>query len=242
MIAITFDVDWAPNRIVEDVVSMLDVRGIPATLFCTNYTKDASGNSSNLASRLNARHEVALHPDFQHTADYGREWGRIVELYPMARGWRSHNGVTGWPITRDGVARGLRYEVFSSVFSDYVVPSQVNGALKGYYALTTAFWDSHRLHDASFSWTAADLPLRRLFHDERKLVVLGFHPNILYYDMRTAMEYDNRKPSYHQVAEQDCYRHRPLCGAMRLLTELLNEVPVDKFTTISAFGKNAGYW
>src|SRR5689334_22017352 len=107
MIAITFDVDWAPDRIVQDVLSVLDERAIPATLFCTNYTLDKSGQSSNVTAFIDRRHEIALHPDFQHTADHGAEWDRIVRLYPTARGWRSHNGVTGWPIIRTGFERGL---------------------------------------------------------------------------------------------------------------------------------------
>lgn len=242
MIAITFDVDWAPDTIVRDVLSVLDEHAAPVTLFSTNYTLDKSGNSSNLAAFIDRRHEIALHPNFQETADYGAEWDRIVALYPTARGWRSHNGVTGWPIIKTGFERGLRFEVFSSVFSSYVAPSQVNGALKGYFALTTAFWDSHRLHDPAFSWSAKDLPLRERFGDGASLVVLGFHPNILYYDMRVIAEYDGRKPSYHQVAEDESHRHRPLRGAMKLLRELLAEVPVDWFTTVSAFGKRAGFW
>lgn len=242
MIAITFDVDWAPDRIVQDVLSVLDERSAPATLFCTNYTLDKSGNSSNPAAFLDRRHEIALHPDFQNAADCGAEWDRLVRLYPTARGWRSHNGVTGWPIIKAGFERGLRFEVFSSVFSTYVAPSQVNGALKGHFALTTAFWDSHRLHDPAFSWSVKDLPLRERFGDDASLVVLGFHPNILYYDMRVIGEYDGRKPSYHQVAEHDSHRHRPLRGAMKLLRELLDAVPADRFTTVSGFGARAGLW
>ena len=64
MIAITFDIDWSPDTIVDDVIAVLDAYKIPATLFCTNFTKDNSGNSSSLIGRVHERHEIALHPRF----------------------------------------------------------------------------------------------------------------------------------------------------------------------------------
>jgi hypothetical protein len=242
MLAITLDLDWAPDGIVDEVISVMDRHKVPATLFCTNYLRDRSKNSSSLSGRFDARHEIALHPNFQQVGDYESEWDDMVKLYPQAKGWRSHNGVSGWPILKSGFARGLRYEVLPSVFSGYVEPSPVNRALKGYYAFTTAFWDSHMLHEPGFSWRAADLPLRELFEDERKVVVLGFHPNILYYDMRLASEYDARKSSYHVVDERASHRHRRLAGAMRLLMEIFDTVPPRCFTNLTTFGANAGFW
>jgi len=242
MIAITFDLDWAPDRIVDEVVSVFDAFEVPATLFCTNFLRDVSGNSSSLSGRLHDRHEIALHPNFQHIADYDTEWEELVKLYPDARGWRSHNGVTGWLILERGVARGLRYEVYPAVFEGYVPPSAVNRRLPHYHVFTTAFWDSHMLNAPGFSWSLADLPLRDLFEDESKIVLLGFHPNILYYDMRSIVDYDARKPSYHDVDEASSFRRRRPAGAMKLLLALLEAVPSRYFTTLSLFGERAGLW
>src|SRR2546426_792687 len=99
MLAVTLDVDWAPDKIVDEVISVLDSYRVPATLFCTNFSKDVSGNSSSLAGRFHERHEVALHPNFQHTGTYDEVWDALLKLYPAAKGWRSHNGVTAWPMT-----------------------------------------------------------------------------------------------------------------------------------------------
>lgn len=242
VLAVTFDVDWAPDRIVDKIVSVLDDRGLPCTLFCTDYTRDTSGQSSNLSGRYHARHEIGLHPNFQHEGDYDKVWQEGIGLYPQAKGWRSHNGVAGWPIMRSGIALGLRYEVLSPVFRSYVEPSQTNRALKAYYAFTTAFWDSHMLHDPSFEWRGSDLPHHQLFERDDALVILGFHPNILYYDMRTVQEYDARKPSYHRVDEAACFDRRQPQGAMKLFAELLASAPGSCFTTPSAFGSRAGYW
>jgi hypothetical protein len=242
MLAITFDVDWAPDPIVREIVAILGAHRVPATFYCTDYTRDASGMSSNLASLLDGSHELALHPDFQHAGDYGRVWDELVALYPSAKGWRSHNGVTGWPITRGGVSRGLLYEVLSPVFGTYVAPCLPNRALKGYYVFTTSFWDSHMLHAPQFSWSPAELPHRELFERDDSLVVLGFHPNIVYYDMRSIEEYDRRKASYHQVDESASFHARPARGAMKLLAGLLDSVAPRHFTTPLGFGAQAGFW
>ena len=242
MLAITLDVDWAPDKIVDEVIGVLDSYRVPATLFCTNFLNDISGNSSSLAGRLHERHEIALHPNFQHIGAYDEVWNAILKLYPCAKGWRSHNGVTGWPITNGGAQRGLRYEVYPAVFHNYVVPCQVNRVLRGHYVFTTAFWDSHMLHEPGFSWSTSDLPHRKLFEDESKLVVLGFHPNILYYDMRSHTEYDARKSSYHEVDITASFRHHRPDGAMKLLYEILEMLPSQHFTTISSYGTYAGFW
>src|SRR5947209_7150069 len=86
MLAVTLDVDWAPDKIVDEVISVLDSYRVPATLFCTNFSKDVSGNSSSLAGRFHERHEIALHPNFQNIGAYDEVWNAILELYPYAKG------------------------------------------------------------------------------------------------------------------------------------------------------------
>jgi hypothetical protein len=243
MIAITFDIDWAPDEIVDELILLLNNYRVPATFFCTNFKKDGSGNSSSLLGRVESQHEIALHPNFQHISNYDSEWNELLDLYPTAKGWRSHNGVSGWPIMKTAVDRGLNYEVFSSVFSNYVVPCQVNIALPGYHVFTTAFWDSHMLHSLDFSWSLDGIPQRNLLLDEDKIIVFGFHPNIVYYDMRTINEYDSRKHSYHFVDKNNSYKtNMKHSGAMKLMLELLRIFPHENFTTLSAYGTKAKFW
>jgi hypothetical protein len=242
MLALTIDVDWAPDLIVDEVIAVLESYRVPATIFCTNFARDASGKSSSLSARVHEGHEIALHPNFQNGATYDAEWDDLLRLYPGAKGWRSHNGMTGWPITRGGAARGLRYEVYPAVFQNYVVPCQVNRALKGHYVFTTAFMDSHMLHEPGFTWTVENLPFRELYSDESRIVILGFHPTILFYDMGSIAEYETRRPAYHDVDEKSSFRHRKPAGAMKLFLELLDTVPCRDFTTMSSFGALAGFW
>ncbi len=243
MIALTFDIDWAPDPIVEHVMDLVDSFGVPATLFCTDFRKDRSGHSSSLNQRFGTRHEIALHPDFQATEQYGEVWDGMVGLYPEAKGWRSHNGMSGWPIMRAGVERGLRYEVLSSVFEAYVPPSRTNRALPDCFTFMTAFFDSHMLHVPGYPWRAEALPHRHLLEDRNSIVILGFHPNIVYHDMRTADEYAARKPTYHLVDPDsgDRARAEPV-GAKKLLTDLLRSFPAASFTTPYAYGRDVGFW
>lgn len=242
MLAITFDVDWAPDAVLDRVISVLDDVGVPSTIFCTDFTKDASKNSSSVRGRFHDRHEIALHPNFNQAESYESVWDHLLTLYPGVRGWRSHNGLTGWSIVRSGVAKGLRYEVLPVVFGDYVAPWQVNRALRPYYAMTTSLWDSHMLHQPDFPWTPDALPHRELFAAGDKLVVLGFHPNIVYYDMRSVADYDLRKPTYHVVDEAQSFERQRPRGAMKLLSEILESVPREQFTNLSQFGARMGFW
>ena len=97
------------------------------------------------------------------------------------------------------------------------------------------------MHDDSFEWRAKDLPLKKHFNDPGKLVVLGFHPNILYYDMRSVSEYEARKPRYHEPDEMESFLNRPPHGAMRLLVDLLNFVSSAHFCTMADFSEKMGH-
>jgi len=241
MIAITLDIDWSPDTIVQSVLSVIDKLYIPATLFYTNYLKDKAGGSSNFVSMVESRHEIALHPDFQQVSNYVSVWDELLALYPMAKGWRSHNGMTGWPIVKSGVDRGLEYEVFSPVFRDYIAPSFVNLALPNYRGFSTSFWDSHQLHCDTFDWRAKSLPHINLFTDPSKIIVLGFHPNILYYDMKSESDYSKRKSHYHEPLTNFSFHSRQLSGAMRLLIDLITSVPTENFCTLGSFNEQNGH-
>lgn len=242
MIAITLDVDWAPDPIMESVIEVFESYQVPTTLFCTNYVRDRSGKSSSLTGRFHERHELALHPNFEHIEDYDQVWDELLQLYPSARGWRGHNGMTGWPIVEGAVKRGLTFEVHTSVFASYVPPSRANKALDRYWLMPTAFYDSHAFFDPTFIWSVGNLPLRDLYGDKDKVVVLGFHPNILYYDMKSQQEYDERKETYHTADEASSFKTRKARGAMKLLIELLNTVPKQHFCNLTSFGAQTGSW
>lgn len=85
-VALTFDVDWAPDFVIDDLVQALRDYAIPATVFCTHE----SPGVRRLLSLESV--ETAIHPNFL-VAD-GRSETQILDdvlrLFPRAQGVRNH--------------------------------------------------------------------------------------------------------------------------------------------------------
>ncbi len=242
MIAVTIDVDWAPDLIVKGVMEVVDRRGIPVTLYCTDYTTDVSGNSSSLLE-YGDRHELGLHPNFQSTLDYDAVLERALKLYPGARGFRSHNGCSGWLICVAAARRGLVYEVPCPVYPVYIPPFKVNRDVLDHWLVTQYFLDAQMLTVPGFDWSLGSLWFAGEAADPEKLFVLGFHPSILYYDMTTAAEYERRKPEYHAARPAESFAAKSrLAGAMKFFRELLQSFPPSVFATPYTWGRCRGLW
>lgn len=80
MLAVSIDVDWAPDPVIRDTISLLDEYDISATIFSThNDGVDTSG------------HDRAIHPNFFREGQTEAEaLEELDKLYPDATGVRSH--------------------------------------------------------------------------------------------------------------------------------------------------------
>lgn len=241
MLALTLDIDWSPDPIVDAVMELFEKKRIPVTLFCTNPDTDRSGNSTTLRGRYDERHELALHPNFADFVDYEKVLSELLAHYPDAHGFQSHNGNTGWPIWSAASRSGLRYEVDCRVFPVNVPPFAL-GDPEGFCVFVNRFMDANLLHQARTYWTADDIGLTREVSAKDRLFVMKFHPNIIYYDMRSTSEYKQHKSYYHEPREQLSFRRNVPRGAAKLVIDLLNSVERDHFTTISEFGRILGLW
>jgi hypothetical protein len=241
MLAVTLDIDWAPDPIVDAVMELFEERRVPVTLFCTNPDTDRSGKSSNLRGRYDERHELALHPYFSDFADHEAVLRDLLAHYPNAQGIQSHNGNTGWPIWSAAFRRGLKYEVDCRVFPIDVPPFVLDDP-KGFSVFVSRFMDANLLHQAHECWSIDHLPLTDQATRETGLSVIKFHPNIIYYDMRSTGEYKQHKSYYHEPRERLSFRRNVPRGAAKLLIDLLSSVERDHFTTISDFGRSLSLW
>lgn len=103
-ICITFDVDWAPDEALEDVLELLERAGAAATFFATHGT-------AVLGSSVQPRTEVGVHPDFRDAQeDMEAPVRRLLELYPRARGVRSHLLYQSSPLLEVFKDLGFDYE------------------------------------------------------------------------------------------------------------------------------------
>lgn len=241
MLAVTLDIDWSPDPIVDAVMALFDRAQVPVTLFCTDPDTDRSGNSSPLTGRYHRRNELGLHPNFAAFGDSAAVFSNLLAHYPEARGFRSHNGCTGWPITSAAAKLGLLYEVECLVFPVDVPPFTLNDPMN-FCKFVNRFMDANQLHQERSDWSIEDLGLSRAATADDGLFVINFHPNIVYYDMMTVDDYLHHRPHYHEPREQDSFLHKPVRGPAKLVRELLASVERDRFTTVVDFGRSRGFW
>ena len=77
MYCLTFDVDWAPDPVIEDTLSLLERAGVRATFFATHASavlRDAAAEG----------HEIGLHPNFSRAveSDYRSIVTSLLEHFP----------------------------------------------------------------------------------------------------------------------------------------------------------------
>ena len=89
MIAITFDMDWAPDWAIEDIVRYLVPREVKATFFVTNETP-----ALNTLRRYPELFELGLHPNLFPGSSHGSSCQEVFEscrkIVPEAVSMRTH--------------------------------------------------------------------------------------------------------------------------------------------------------
>lgn len=238
MIAITIDIDWAPNQISLSIINLLNSYNIPYTIYCTDYNADHSGNSHSLIEHVNKQSEIGLHPNFIEKDNYLKVFQDLLKIYPSVKGFRSHNGMTGWPISETASKLGLKYETYCTIYHKYIDPFKINANVLDFYIFTTCFFDSQMLNVPSFDWDFRRLWFSNRLSLDNEIYILGFHPNILYYDMGNIDEYLQKKPYYHVPRPKESYEHKKSIASMKLLVDLLENFPTSCFTTPYQFGSS----
>jgi SAM-dependent methyltransferase len=108
LFALTGDVDWASEFCIKDFVDFARQHGIRPSLFATHKSAVLQQADTTGAA------EIGLHPNFlpgsTHGSDIQSVIDHVCDLYPKARGFRSHSFVDGTPITRGFLARGFKYD------------------------------------------------------------------------------------------------------------------------------------
>lgn len=215
-VALTFDVEWACDAVVADVVRALDERGLPATFFCTHAGIDVGG------------HERALHPNFRRTGntmlagpprardgDHYRDVLAATHAFaPEAVGTRSHSLFFEsdlLPLYRE---RGLRYD------SSYFLPLAADLAPvergQGIVLLPVWYMDYWDLGGRVTGMRVTDLPL-----DRPGMKVFDFHPNLIALNANDLAQYAACKPYYRDPERLHAAR-QPGRGVATLFLELLD--------------------
>tara|TARA_Y100000022_G_C13248925_1_gene376226 strand:+ start:1310 stop:1987 length:678 start_codon:yes stop_codon:yes gene_type:complete len=115
MMHLTFDIDWAPDYILEDLCYLLEGFNIKATFFSTH-------SSPFINSYIQKNHEIGIHPNFNPNFEgTGKHFKLIIdellELFPMSKGIRSHSLAQNSQTILYCSEKGIKYD--SSIFIPY---------------------------------------------------------------------------------------------------------------------------
>ena len=105
----TGDLDWAPESMVDEVVSFFNGEGIPFTPFITHRSESIERNYGGGKDKY-----VGLHPNFVFDTTHGKNMGEIVsnciQLWPTAKCFRSHYYVDSLLINQHFYNWGFKYD------------------------------------------------------------------------------------------------------------------------------------
>lgn len=109
LISFTIDTDWVHDEAIEETLLYFEQQDIPVTLFATHQ--------STLLSRLDrSKTEVGIHPNFNPLLDgqadytYRKPIDDLMNIFPEAKGFRSHSLASSYYVSIYAKSVGLEYE------------------------------------------------------------------------------------------------------------------------------------
>ncbi|MBN8704012.1 MAG: hypothetical protein J0M08_13170 [Bacteroidetes bacterium] len=109
MILFTADIDWACEEVIADTISLFEKYNVKCTFFATH-------DSSVLKNCNKDLFEIGLHPNFNQilngtsTKNAEQVFKELKEIYPFAKGARSHSLTQSGPILDIYKRNGMEYE------------------------------------------------------------------------------------------------------------------------------------
>jgi hypothetical protein len=183
MIIITFDIDWAPDIVIEDTLRLLDESGARATIFATHATS--------LLTRIQG-HEIGIHPNFLNSNDYSSELDRLMSIYPRAKGVRCHSYYENFPLLDLFKDYGIIYDSNLLMFRCQGIRAfrYWNGLIR-----LPIFWADGVNCCMKGNWDMMNLPVTA----PDSLYIFGFHPIHVFLNTEKLERYDAAKPHYNDV-------------------------------------------
>ena len=214
-IALTFDIDWANDLVLEELISELEKYHVKATFFATHKTPVLSGLDKN-------KYEVGIHPNFNpllsgnSKKNYKQIVDDILNDYPEAHGVRAHSLFQSGHIFLYYNEVGLRYD--SNIFVENIhVPPIIHS---GKYVRIPFFWE-----DDVFCINTGDFEFRPNILNLNGCSVFDFHPNLLYLNVENLARYEKAKEKMHTIEDFAKYKNNYQDPGIRLyLSGLLDHI------------------
>ncbi|OGC09640.1 hypothetical protein A2V82_07745 [candidate division KSB1 bacterium RBG_16_48_16] len=213
MYALTFDIDWAHDAVLDWTLELLDRYNARATFFCTHKV--------NLG-----RHEYALHPNYQKEANRRDAIAKLKDIYPQACGVRSH-GME--------IALGKDFELYESFGirydSNYAMQRVKN--IKPFFLMNEIveiplyFGDAFLVYDRS-SFKDRLFNLSHWLSPENGLAVFAFHPIHIYLNTASLDHYNDCRPYFSDHKKLWAMRNKGT-GVYSFIIELLNYLKANNY-------------
>lgn len=208
--ALTFDIDWVDDWVLQETIDILLAHKIRATFFATH--------ESNLLRKLSKQDfEIALHPNYDLSDGVYKEaaFRELAGLYPEACGVRSHTLLFGSRFIEEYESYGIRYE--SNCF--LYMHQNLECVQRGSTLKSVPFnWSDDKHIELKKKFTLSTLPLL----NSQGLNVFNFHPIHVYLNTNNLGQYQSSKVDFNS---KDLNNHRHNGEGVRtLLIKLCEEI------------------
>ena len=217
-IALTFDIDWAPEYMINDVINILNHYDVNSTFFVTH-------ESETIKKTNESQIEIASHLYVSPNSSQGNKLEMVID---KLRSWYSNKRIEGNRFHllqhsyRDLVSLGendYRYDISTLRYNTpYLLPAfhkDLNMTLLSY------FWEDGICENANIPLIMSDINL-----NSPGIKIFNFHPMNLYINGCNSLDRLNflrENPDLYNTSEEvACKYKKDGPGAKNFLHELLN--------------------
>jgi len=211
LIAITSDIDWSPDYVIDYFLEILDKYSIKSTFFCTHKVTIKN-------------HELGIHPNFSGTKDDKKLLKNLLRLFPKAKGVRAHRLMNYSPLYSLYKEFNLQYD------SSYIIPltsSKPFTKYPGILEIPMSFED-----DLYFSNISKTFKINELGLNRKNLFVFNFHPIHIFLNTNSIQHYQKSKIFLHNSEKLNSCRSDKR-GTRDLLVELLEYISKNNIETLT---------
>jgi hypothetical protein len=161
------DIDWAPDFVVETILTWFFENSLPLTVFTTHFSTSLQALHVKYPHLL----EIGIHPNFSKGFDPSAV-ASLREAHPTAIGSRSHRNISGRNVSDILKPHGILYDSSQILWkSPYL---QVTPTYNGIFNIPYIWEDGYHL-EMNAPLNQGELPL-----NTPGLKILNFHPLLLY--------------------------------------------------------------
>ena len=217
---LTFDVDWATEEMLYDVIQLLEKYNCKGTFFATHKSKMMESISSS------ENFEIGLHPNFNPLLLNESKYSakeiliKLKKLYPTATSIRSHCLINGTSISQ------LYNELGIKIDSNIYIPFDKITNLKPWY-----FWNGIKI--LPFHWSdyidfvqGKKNNLLKILEQTKIVMTVAFHPVHVFINTSSIEDYEKFK-------KNKLYKNSNTYGVRHILISFLEELKKKKISTFT---------